>query len=55
MRATKVTMIEALRSLKETKYPKMQGEKSGSREEWEKHHRECVTKIAEMILEGRYQ
>ena len=55
MKATKSTMVEALRALKETKYSKTQGEKSGSREEWEKHHKQCIYKITEMILAGRYQ
>jgi len=54
MKATKPTMIEALRALNETKYPKTQGEKTGSREDWEKHHKQCIYKIAEMILEGRW-
>lgn len=54
-RASKRTMIKALKAMKQAEYPKRQGESSDSRKVWELHHQECIHKISEMILEGRYQ
>lgn len=54
-RASKKTIIKALQAMRNAEYPKRQGEGTGAREKWQEHHNACLSKLHEMLLEGRYE
>jgi len=54
-RASKRTTLKALQAMRDAEYPKRQGEKADSRKQWQEHHNACMSKLQEMLLEGRYQ